>query len=273
MKKILEDKVFAEKFRSNCFIEGSTIQDYSAKLLEHKNCQIIASPRFINRNIEYPYINIDFYSSSTEEFFDKFDAFRNIIFEQFKVFNPKKIRISLRTEDLSIFQKYNPSPDLENYSIRLENIYKKPINSDIRVEKINQLSDEEYDKYVKEYKQFNFENPHLIGVTAESLEDINRYCQSDFGFKAYVDNQWAGLGLYCKDSKYFYYGYLCWDKIIFKEFRGQNLSAALQNKGFQEYIPSKNGFLYGTIHSENHGSRKTAIRSGRENLVTSYFFA
>lgn len=70
--------------------------------------------------------------------------------------------------------------------------------------------------------------------------------------------------------EYFYHGYLVWDKIIFKKYRGQNLSAAAQDYAFQEFIPRENGFIFGYIATDNYGSIKAAQKTGREFLVGFY---
>ena len=274
LDKYLTDEEFAAQFHKNIFAEGTVPSDYLAKYLEFNGIQLVTSTRFFNRNPEKPYAFIEYYSCDTKNFFENWIEIRKIIFKEYAVFHLNKIRLSLRTEDKIYFEKFKPELDQGMYAAPIADILKTQFNlkENHRIEKIDQMTEEDYAIYTEEYNKFRFANPQLTSIASEPLETINQHCQKDCGFKFYVNEEWAGFALYTNYSEYYLYGYLVWDKIIFEKFRGQNLSVYLQNQGFKEYVKDKTGFIYGSIEADNLGSIKTAEKSGRECLFGSYFF-
>lgn len=273
VQKTLINDDYAQKFRQFCLIPNTTLEDYKSKFIVYNDINVLCSLRFLKRNVEKPYIFVEYYSSSTADFFLYFEEIKKRILDEFKIFNVKKIRISLRNEDLAYFKHYRPTPDLLMYSAKISDIKNHTFDiPGFKLERIQSLSEEDYTCYTKEYTSFNSENPLLSSAFAEPLDVLNKYCASDYGFKAYIDGEWAGFALFVDVAEYFFYGYLVWDKIVFKKYRGMQLSAAIQNNAFNQFIPHLEGYVYGNIQYENTGSRKTAEKSGRENLLTSYFF-
>lgn len=274
LDKYLTDEEFAKRFHKNIFVEGTTHIDYLAKYLEFNDIQFVTSIRFFNRNAEKPFVYVEYYSCETKYFFENWLEIRKIILKEYDVFKLNRIRLSLRTEDKIHFEKFNPDLDQGMYSAPIADIIKKEFypNGNLRIEKIGQMTDEDYKIYVEEYNKFKLANPDLTSIITEPLETINQHCQKDYGFKLYVNDEWAGFALYASSPEFYLYGYLVWDKIIFEKFRGQNLSAYLQNQGFKDYVSDKSGFIYGTIEANNQGSIKTAKSTGRECIFGSYFF-
>lgn len=274
IEKLLYSREYAEKFQLNCWVENTNAADYHAKFIEIEGIEMVISIRFLNRNVAFPYILIEYYSCSTVHFFSKFSFIKSEILDQYKVFDVKKIRMTLRTEDIDDFNHLEPKGDLLMYSAPISEILEKELDTipQLEVIQINEFSETDYEVYLREYEKFQRDYPHLTSVSPEPLKTLNQYCASDYGFKAYIDGEWAGFALYANFSEFFFYGYLVWDKIIFEKFRGINLSTYIQNIGFKNYVEDKSGFIYGNIQSENIGSRKTAEKSGRENLISSYFF-
>ncbi|MFN9322049.1 MAG: hypothetical protein ACK58Q_15820 [Chitinophagales bacterium] len=274
LTKYLTDEEFAAKYHKNIFVEGTAPKDYLGKYLEFNVIEFVTTIRFFNRKHETPYVYLDYYSCDTKYFFENWIEIRRIIFKEYDVFNLNKIRLSLRTEDKNYFENFKPALDQGMYVAPIANLIKSEIHSkeNLRIEKIEQMTKEDYVIYTEEYNKFRDANPQLTSIASEPLETINQHCQKDYGFKLYVNEQWAGFALYASIPEYYLYGYLVWDKIIFEKFRSQNLSVYLQNQGFKEYVKDTSGFIYGTIEAENHGSIKTAEKSGRECLFGSYFF-
>jgi hypothetical protein len=274
LDKYLTDEEFAARFHKNIFVEGTAPKDYLAKYFEFNGIEFVTTIRFFNRNPEKPYAYIEYYSCDTKYFFENWIEIRKIIFKEYDVFYLNKIRLSLRTEDKFYFENFKPALDQGMYAAQIANLIKSEIHSkeNLRIEKIEQMTQEDYAIYAEEYTKFRDANPQLTSIASEPLETINEHCQKDYGFKLYVNEQWAGFALYASVHEFYLYGYLVWDKIIFEKFRGQNLSAYLQNQGFKEYVKDTTGFIYGTIEADNHGSIKTAEKSGRVCFFGSYFF-
>jgi hypothetical protein len=274
LEKYLTDEEFAHKFHKNCFVEGTSSKEYLAKYLEFIGIEFVTTIRFFNRNPEKPYVFIEYYSCDTKYFFENWIEIRKIIFKEYDVFHLNKIRLSLRTEDKIYFEKFNPELDQGMYAAPIANLIQSEIHSkeNLRIDKIEQMTDEDYAIYTEEYNKFRVAKPHLTSIASEPLETINQHCLKDYGFKLFVNEEWAGFALYACVPEYYLYGYLVWDKIIFEKFRGRNLSTYLQNQGFKEFVRDTSGFIYGTIEADNHGSIRTAEKSGRECLFGSYFF-
>ena len=274
LDKYLTDEAFAAQFHKNIFVEGTAPSDYLAKYLEFNGIQFITSTRFFNRNPEKPYAFIEYYSCDTKNFFENWIEIRKIIFKEYAVIHLNKIRLSLRTEDKIYFENFKPELDQGTYAAPITDILNSEFCSkeNLRIEKIELMTEKDYAIYTEEYNKFRAANPPLTSIASEPLETINQHCQKDYGFKIYVKEEWAGFALYAGHSEYFLYGYLVWDKIIFEKFRGQNLSVYLQNQAFKEYVKDTSGFIYGTIEANNLGSIRTAEKSGRECVFGSYFF-
>lgn len=270
----LNNEEYAKKYHKNIPVDGSLPHDYLAKLLKYNDIEFVTSIRFFNRNPGKPFAYVEYYSCDTKNFFNNWIEIRKIILKEYAVFKLNKIRLSLKIEDKSCFEQFKPERDLGMYTAPLNDILKTEFNSNqqLRIEKIDHMSTEDYAVYLTEYDSFKLANPHLTSIIAEPLETINEHCQNGYGFKLYFNNEWAGFALFANYSEYFLYGYLVWDKLIFEKFRGQNLSVYLQNQGFKEYVKDTTGFIYGTIETNNHGSIKTAEKSGREFIFGSYFF-
>lgn len=270
----LNNEEYAQKYHKNIPVDGSLPHDYLAKLLKYNDIEFVTSIRFFNRNPNKPYAYVEYYSCDTKNFFDNWLEIRKIILREYDVFKIKRVRLSLRIEDKTYFEKFKPQLDLGMYASPIANLIQSEIHAkeNLRIEKIEQMTKEDYAIYADEYKKFRDANPQLTSIASEPLETINQHCQKDYGFKLYVNNEWAGFALFANYSEYFLYGYLVWDKLIFEKFRGQNLSVYLQNQGFKEYVKDTTGFIYGTIETNNHGSIKTAEKSGREFIFGSYFF-
>jgi len=273
VQKTLISDDYAHKFRQHCLVINTTLEDYKSKFIVYNDINVLCSLRFLKRNVKMPYIFVEYYSSSTADFFLNFEEIKKRIRDEYKIFNVKKIRISLRNEDLAYFEPYRPTPDLLMYSAKISDIKKQTFDIlGFKLEQIHYLSEEDYTCYKEEYASFNRDNSLLTSAFAEPFDVLNKYCASDYGFKAYIDGEWAGFALFVDVAEFFFYGYLVWDKIVFKKYRGMQLSAAIQNNAFNQFIPHLDGYIYGNIQCENIGSRKTAEKSGRENLLTSYFF-
>ncbi len=271
VNKRLENIKAAEKFRELCLIEGSEITDYRVRTISFSDFYLIASIRFMGLDVSKPFVEIEFYNTTVENFIFHFPEIKTKLLHEFKVFGTIHINVIMSHQYMDSFSKLNPKLDKPIYSIKLEDIYLKHKSAySFNLEKIDEISESDYKIYENEYKLFNLENPHLYSVHAEPYETINGKAKSDFVFKIIVDGQWAGLCIYTKESEYIFSGYLVWDKIIFKKYRGQNLSAYAQDYAFQEYIPRDIGFLFGYIDPENLGSIKTAEKTGRESLVGFY---
>lgn len=271
VNKRLENLKAAEKFRELCLIEGSEIEDYRVRTISFSDFYLIASIRFMGMDVSKPFVEIEFYNTSVENFISHFPEIKTKLLLEFKIFGSLHINVIMSHQYLDLFAKLNPKLDKPIYSIKLEDIYLKHKSAyNFNLEKIDEISESDYKIYENEYKLFNLENPHLYSVHTEPYETINEKAKSDFVFKIKVDGNWAGLCIYTKESEFIFFGYLVWDKIIFKKYRGQNLSAAAQDYAFQEFIPRENGFIFGYIDPENLGSIKTAEKTGRESLVGFY---
>lgn len=274
LTKYLTDEEFAAKYHKNIFVQGTSPNDYLGKFLEFNDIQFITTIRFFNRNPAKPYAFVEYYSCDTKYFFENWIEIRNIILNEYAPFTLDKIRLSLRKEDAIYFENFKPELDQGMYAAPIADILKTQSNlkENHRIEKLDQMTTDDYAIYVEEYNKFRDTNPQLTSITSEPLETINQHCQKDYGFKLFVNEEWAGFALYACVPEYYLYGYLVWDKIIFEKFRGRNLSTYLQNQGFKEFVRDTSGFIYGTIEADNHGSIRTAEKSGRECLFGSYFF-
>jgi hypothetical protein len=271
VSKRLENIKAAEKFRELCKIEGAEIADYRVRVISFDDFCIIASIRFMGMDVTKPFVEIEFYNTTVENFITHFSEIKIKVLDEFKIFSCSYINVIMSQQYMDSFSKLNPKLDKPIYTIKLEDIYAKPKRSfDFSLEKIDTISELDYQIYLDEYKLFNLENPHLFSVHAEPFETINEKAKSDYVFKIMVDDLWAGLCMYTKDSEFIFSGYLVWDKIVFKKYRGHNLSAFAQDCAFQDFIPSDKGYLFGYIDPENHGSIKAAEKTGREFLVGFY---
>lgn len=274
IQRRMNNVAFAEKFREHCLIENSTVDDYLLKSFALNDVEIIAGIRFMNRDIGYPFVEIEYYSGSKHEFFAQFEDVKSLLKIEFQLFKPLQLAMIIKSEDIHWVQEIPHQLDRHWYSISLDYMYEKHISfPEVRVEKIDGLSDEDYQIYKEQYAHFNQKHPDLTFVFAEPQQTINQHCKSGLGCKLYVNDDWAGFALFAKGYPEFYLdGYLVWDKIIFEKYQGKNLSAILQNMAFQQFVPRQKGFLYGTIDAKNIGSIKTAEKSGRERVMSSCFW-
>lgn len=269
----IENIEYAQKFRKNCLIAHTTDNDYLAKEFWIEDICLVCSIRFMGGDLGKPFVSIEFYNCDNAVFFKNYPRLKDYILSQYEIFHPLFIHLVLRKEDEHFLKNIHHSVDRYYYSAPLQDIYLYQFpktTPHFRIEKIEGLDDNEYDIYLKEYDAYRRENPDLGYVFAEPLSTINRICQNDYGFKIYINDEWAGFQLYASHTEYFFYGYLVWDKIIFKKHRGHHLSTYAQNKAFQYFIPRQNGFIYGQIDPLNTGSIQTAIRSGRKNLLSTF---
>jgi hypothetical protein len=183
-------------------------KDYLGKYLEFNGIEFVTTIRFFNRNPEKPYVFIEYYSCDTKYFFENWIEIRKIIFKEYDVFHLNKIRLSLRTEDKIYFEKFNPELDQGMYAAPIANLIQSKIHSkeNLRIEKIEQMTEEDYAIYTEDYNKFRDANPQLTSIGSEPLETLNQHCKKDYGFKLYVNDEWAGFALYASIHEYYLYG-------------------------------------------------------------------
>ena len=156
------------------------------------------------------YLTVEYYSCDTKYFFENWIEIRRIIFTEYDIFHLNKIRLSLRSEDKIYFENFKPALDQGMYAAPIANLIKSEIHTqeNLRIEKIEQMTKEDYAIYSEEYNKFRDANPELTSIGSEPLETINQHCQKDYGFKLYVNDEWAGFALYASVHEYYLYGYL-----------------------------------------------------------------
>jgi len=271
INKRLENLKRAEKLKEICGVEGAEIADYRVRILEFETFYVIVSIRFMGLDVTKPFLEIEFYNTDVITFASHLHKIKSKVIEEFCVFQCTEVSILISNQFLDLFKTFQLKLDKAVFSIPLLDVYKKtPPKIDLKLEKVDDFSEKDYQIYLLEYKQFCESNPHLEGVHAEPLNTIREKAKSDYVFKIFQNNEWAGLCIYAKMSEYFLYGYLVWDKIIFEKFRGQNLSSYAQEMAFQNYIPKLDGFIFGYINIENFASIHSAQKTGRENLFGFY---
>jgi hypothetical protein len=268
-EKRTTDFEFAKIFSENCPTKNGKLEDYNYKIININGHKIWVSLRFWNRETEKPFIEVLYFDGSAKEIQDNFSEIKKAIIEEYKNIEPLNIRFTVYEEDLIYFKNFNYSEDNLIVVKIIES--EKTMNTNIRLEQLDSLTDEEYSIYYEEYKKFNKKQPNLSFVKSVEHLRLNEIAKKNFLFKICKDKDYIGILILTKDDFFeAFYGVGIFDKIIFERYRGNNYSFIAQQLAEQELVTKnliKNSYLIGTIAPTNYSSLKSALKTGRKILM------
>ena len=268
----MEDEEFANSFCQSCHVlkkEPRAFLNRQVELSEGRQC--IAGIRFLGMDLDKPFVdvlpNFAFNEQST------LCEVKREISTLFSDFKPRAMRLLVNNyAALPGWQKKGAIVDLYYVagSIRLLRQKLKPSNSALSIELAQSL--DFYDEYLSIFEHFHRENSDLaIHVTPESRQDLRASMEQGGLFQIKVDGKWAGLLAAERATECGLSGFLVREEILRQEYRGKKLAPVAMNQFIHELPASDGDLLFGTIHSMNTPSLKTAQAVGRE-VVSAFVF-
>ena len=260
--KLTTDKDIAEKFMKNADHNTKNINDYFIHtvtagkgkfILSHIDFNSVHSNAETFVRIAAKNFDIISYKKNTE--------LLNILKEKYCNFRLKYILFfeTAKTDVPDLFEKNdlyvaghintikrNPKPDRYD---------------EVRLEKMNDLSF--FEQYLKEYKRVIKENENAKMENIIPKEGFEWYLSTGIVYKIIIYDEYAGIFAVKKMNMEFLTGYFVIEKILFKKFRGKNFGAAVERNFTDNLDAIDNEFIYGTIHSINKPSLKSALKCGR----------
>ena len=198
------------------------------------------------------------------------EELKQVARREFACFHPKWISLSFAPDIDWAPMKYHI--DLVTLVAEVSQLQKREVSDDeVYLELADNL--DFYGQYSDEYKKFHLEKPHLKKeVTKETLADLEACAQDSLLYKVMKDNEMIGLMAARREAKYGENGVCIQEKFLFSGYRGLGLSDVFQTQFFQNLAADQEPIVWGTILHHNHGSLKSALRTGRRAVEADYFF-
>ncbi len=256
---------FSSGFASYFSELGIASERFAHRLLEVSGRRLITGIRFLGGDAKRPFVEVARVSQPLENNTDC-ELFSALLRREFSEFAPSRWRIFQASHLPYQFDGY--AGDLRVLAGLLGEIRNLPMPSNAaQVELKPATSGQFYPRYVALYQQLYQERPWLPDVARiETLEDIEQHIKNGKVFEVFVDRQWAGLTIACRDQGWGVRGWLMVEIVLEAQFRGQNLAVTVQRLLAQHLENNGKDCLFGTIGAINLPMQKTATRVGRADL-------
>jgi hypothetical protein len=257
------DLDLAQEYKNLVDVANTSPSDYLNKELCIDGIWCFISLRFFGLDVNKPFIGLDFFDCSYNVLLSKWGDLKLEIFQEYEIFQPFAISIcipnSIHIDQYNLSFQY----DVDLYAKPISKIVHMQSNF-ITIEKILQFSEQEYDKYIEEYKLFNAQKHINEFLKPEKFSDIQKWCISDKVFKVFRDKEWVGLFILEKDSTNVIHGYCVVEKLVFEKYRGNNISSIAHELILaSDFDPNEKGFIFGTIYHDHRASQISAEKVGR----------
>ena len=268
------DEKFFEPAFIYCKIKGSTVHDFKYRMLSTPFGEIVTSIRFIGGDLNKPAVFImrqDFEIKYAEQI-KKIGA---LLKKEYALFKPKRFRWYSTKIENDLIKKHNfVAGDLIRITGFINELKKQspPKNYDsVRLEKAQNL--DWYDSFFEAYKKIHQQNPRLIEISQALEKDVaQQLMNKEQLFKIIIKNQFAGIIAANDEDNRFSKGFVVYEELLFEAFRKKHFAAAAQFHLIEQLKAQPNDMLFGTIHSDNPASLKTALRCGRQ-VIGQFIFA
>lgn len=264
----------AQKNFDHCQIEGSKAEDYKFRLISSPMGNLVSSIRFIGGDLTKPHVLLvhkDFKLDTAE----KVKTIGEILSKEYAIFKPQKIRWQSAQKETTLVEENDfITADLVYIAEFVDNIKARPLplkSTHLQLKPSKSL--EWYETYKTAFDQLLEGWPEYVNMgQLTTEEDFKSMMEKNLVYEVFIEDNWAGIIAAETDSEHFMKGYVMYEELFLKKYRGQKLAPVMQRQFIEKMPADDNQMIYGTIHSDNIASLKTAYRVGRQ-FAGMYLFA
>ncbi len=269
----LTDATRYQAFLDFAKVEGASLVDYQAKIIETPYGALIVSLRYIGGDLNKPAIFIDHQSFEIKDQ-SQVEVIGNLLKKAYGVFKPQRVRWYVKEQNEALCTTNNWMADIVYIGQFLDEIKQHPLPPHFEEISIRLAKDVSwYSRYEKEDQQLKEDWPAFVEMgQLESKDSLIELKEKNFLFEIMKSNEIIGILAVEKEDNRFMNGYTIYEEFLWKKYRGKGLAKAAQ-RHLAEVLPhADNEMLLGTIHHDNQPSIKTALGTGRK-LAGMYIFA
>lgn len=250
-----------------------SVEDYYERILSFPSLgEILVGIRFRSLDTNFPFVQVTA-NFSPEKFLENLSIIQEKIQAEFSIFTPKGFTFVVpeslvSSKSLGVSSHFS---GVETWNLYVVGPPSQRVVPEIyRLEKTEEMIN--YSFFEKEYQHWNKMAPELaIWVSPASKEEFQQGIDQGLYFHFYIKDQLAGVIMGLEEMYYDQIGaYVC-EELIFPNFQKQGHASWMQTL-FHQAIQHRYPIIWGTIHSDNLASLKTATRCGRKITERELFF-
>lgn len=267
------DERFAAEFQRHCPVEGVDVTRYKQRYFQIGGDNgAIAGIRFKGGNLAQPFVDVlTNYPVRTNP---ELSSLAELLRQEFREFAPRALRIWLFAHEPAEFlqlpavrcdQRIPARPVVEIQALETPQRYELV---DLRRPEGSAF----YAKYEAVFREFVGEFPRLgAELHLETRESLSACEKEGSLYEVFVNGDWAGLIAARESSLFGLTGFEVIEEILARNFRGRGFAPAVQRRLVDTLDGHDNCLIFGTIHSSNQASFRTALRTGRIEILANYF--
>ena len=240
-------------------VPDTTPDDYSERLIEvGPERHVICGIRHLNLNPKHPFIQLraNFTLSKTTEIQHIFSCIQ----DHFAVFDPQFVAVDAPQPIGSTIAQVH----MVQRAAVIQAMPPWPAEAVVEIEKVTNES--YFETYRREYERFNQHHPHLaelVPINPPELMEASR--DAGLLYAMHIDGQQAGL-IAAAESDFLGHPGLYFNEIVvWGPHTGKGYAKALQRR-FILQRASPDAIVWGTIHTQNLPSLKTALANKRRPI-------
>lgn len=192
----------------------------------------------------------------------------------FAPFDPRRVRVGLRAADAAALAAVGlrVEADLHTLAESLHVLRSREELPAPRLE-LRAIHDvrESYEYYASLFESFEASCPDIAReLYCSSLEEFADMASYEKSFEAFLEGHRVGLVAATPGELWGHPGWVMHEECLAAEHRGRGLGVDLQ-RALLTHLDGEQGVLWGTIHSRNVPSLRTAQRHGRKIVQTHYW--
>lgn len=257
------DSKFGERFSQGCPVEGASPGDYMNRFAAYSGGTALLGIRFKGLDLSKPFVDVVATTSPITDA-QQIQELCRLALREYTLFNPTAVRFVVISRGampafscIGTWEKKYLIGSIAEMAAR-----PAPAHTErVELKRSEDLSF--FDVYLETYTQLLASNPqHHEYATVEEREDLESCLENGAVFEVHIDGHWAGLFSGHTSVDACLNGFLVTENLLTNDYRGHGLGPAVQWHAANHLAPNHR-VLFGTIHKDNQGAYRTALKSGR----------